>query len=97
MKLKKGLTGLAYRIEHVGSTSVPNLDAKDIIDMDILYEHESEFEKIKAGLLKIGYYHNGNQGIEQREVFKRNRAFKNEVLDTYNTPSLCLSLQTAKP
>jgi len=81
-EIEKGLSGLAYQIEHVGSTSVPNLDAKDIIDMDIIYEHESEFEKIKAGLLKIGYYHNGNQGIEQREVFKRNGAFKNEVLDT---------------
>ena len=31
-----------------------------------------EFEKIKSGLIKIGYYHNGNQGIEKREVFKRN-------------------------
>ena len=80
-EIAKGLSGLAYHIEHVGSTSVPNLNAKDIIDMDIIYEHESEFEKIKAGLLKIGYYHNGNQGIEQREVFKRIGAFKNEVLD----------------
>ncbi len=48
-EIEKGLSGIAYQIEHVGSTSVPNLDAKDIIDMDIIYERESEFEKIKAG------------------------------------------------
>tara|TARA_R110002126_G_C10464295_1_gene500576 strand:- start:519 stop:839 length:321 start_codon:yes stop_codon:yes gene_type:complete len=53
-------------------TSTPNLDSKPIIDVDIIYENESEFEKIKSGLIKIGYYHNGNQGIEKREVFKRN-------------------------
>jgi hypothetical protein len=30
---------------------------------------QSDFEKIKSGLLKIGYSHNGNQGIEERDVF----------------------------
>jgi GrpB-like predicted nucleotidyltransferase (UPF0157 family) len=29
----------------------------------------------------MGYYHNGNQGIEQREVFKRGIKPTNEVLD----------------
>ena len=47
------LHGLDYRIEHVGSTSVPNLDAKPIIDMDIIYSHQADFEKIKSKLEKI--------------------------------------------
>ena len=34
------------------------------------------------GLEKIGYYHNGNQGIQDREVFKRNGKLTNEILDT---------------
>ncbi|MCM8569852.1 GrpB family protein [Gramella jeungdoensis] len=80
-EIEKALNGIEYRIEHVGSTSVPKLDSKDIIDIDIIYERESEFEKIKAGLNKIGYYHNGNQGIERREVFKRTENQANEVLD----------------
>ncbi|MDX1470790.1 MAG: GrpB family protein, partial [Flavobacteriaceae bacterium] len=29
-----------------------------------------------------GYYHNGNQGIEKRDVFKRNGKSFNDVLDT---------------
>ena len=29
----------------------------------------------------IGYSHKGNQGIEDREVFKRNDKFTNEILD----------------
>ncbi|WP_299438371.1 GrpB family protein [uncultured Aquimarina sp.] len=81
-QIRSGLSGIKYQIEHVGSTSVPNLDSKPIIDIDIIYETELEFKEIKAGLIKIGYYHNGNQGIEQREVFKRTgEALTNKMLD----------------
>lgn len=68
-------------IEHVGSTAVPNLAAKPIIDIDIIYQEIDDFEKIKIGLEKLGYYHNGNQGIEGREVFKRNGKQEKKVLD----------------
>ncbi len=81
-EIENGLNGLEYSIEHVGSTSVPNLDSKPIIDIDIIYENESEFERIKSGLIKLGYYHNGNQGIEKREVFKRYRNSLNGILDS---------------
>ena len=76
------LEGLEYAIEHIGSTSVPNLDSKPVIDIDIIYANQENFEKIKLGLNKIGYYHNGNQGIEDREVFKRDGKVKSEILDT---------------
>jgi GrpB-like predicted nucleotidyltransferase (UPF0157 family) len=33
--LRQGLGGLALRIDHIGSTSVPGLPAKDIIDLQI--------------------------------------------------------------
>lgn len=81
IQIENVLRGLNFTIEHVGSTSVPNLDSKPIIDMDIIYTKNIDFEKIKAGLLKIGYYHNGNQGIEDREVFKRNGGLTCEILD----------------
>jgi len=80
-EIDNGLHGLKYSIEHVGSTSVPNLDSKPIIDIDIIYSKQLDFKKIKLELLKIGYYHNGNQGIEDRDVFKRNIGLTNELLD----------------
>ena len=80
-QVETALSGLECSIEHVGSTSVPNLDAKPIIDIDIVYVVKSDFEKIKQGLEKIGYYHNGNQGLEGREVFKRSGQLNDEVLD----------------
>ena len=81
-EMNNALAGLNYSIEHIGSTSVPGLDSKNIIDMDIIYNVDADFEHIKAGLTQIGYYHNGNQGIEQREVFKRSDNLYNSILDT---------------
>ena len=80
-EIESALNGLDYSIEHVGSTSVPNLDSKPIIDIDIIYSKQVEFEKIRSGLEKTGYYHNGNQGIKDRDVFKRNGKLTNELLD----------------
>ncbi len=59
------------KIEHVGSTSIPGMDAKPIIDIDIEIETEADFDKLKAELEWIGYIHCGDQGIQGREAFKR--------------------------
>ena len=62
-EIDNGLQGLHYSVEHIGSTSVPLLDAKPIIDIDIIYYDDKEFHKIQSSLEHLGYYHNGNQGI----------------------------------
>lgn len=55
-------------IEHVGSTSVPGLWAKPIIDLDIVIE-DALFEIVKSKLALLGYNHQGNLGITGREAF----------------------------
>jgi GrpB-like predicted nucleotidyltransferase (UPF0157 family) len=97
--ITEALINLNVHIEHVGSTSIPNLAAKPIIDIDIIFNTPKDFETIKSGLEKIGYYHNGNQGIPDREVFKRDKTdAKHEILDTiahhlYACPSDSEALQ----
>jgi GrpB-like predicted nucleotidyltransferase (UPF0157 family) len=81
-KIENVLGRNTYAIEHVGSTSVPLLDAKPIIDIDMIYHTPDDFEKIKFGLQKLGYNYHGNQGIADREVFKRSQNCKDDVLDT---------------
>ncbi|EOZ99215.1 glutamate-rich protein GrpB [Indibacter alkaliphilus LW1] len=81
-EIENGLLGMDFTIEHVGSTSVPELDAKPIIDIDIVFFNRQDFEVIKYLLEKLGYYHNGNQGIENREVFKRYGQSTNNILDS---------------
>lgn len=65
------LTGLIISVEHVGSTAVPGLAAKPIIDIDIVHKNDVEFSELTKKLKEIGYEHNGNQGISGREVFHR--------------------------
>lgn len=56
------------RIEHVGSTSVPGMTAKPIIDLILVIE-PSSFPNMKKLLEKRGYYHEGDKGIKEREAF----------------------------
>ena len=59
----------SLRIEHVGSTSIPGMVAKPIIDIIIVIEPE-RWGDIKAILEDMGYHYRGNQGIPEREVFR---------------------------
>ncbi len=84
LKIKKILleanNDLHLEVEHVGSTAVPELSAKPIIDIDLVYQLKSEFDKIRTNLEALGYYHNGDQGISGREVFKRRSGASNHVI-----------------
>jgi GrpB-like predicted nucleotidyltransferase (UPF0157 family) len=61
---------LVLRVEHVGSTAVSNLRAKPILDIDIVMRSYEVFPDIVAHLRRLGYTHNGDQGIRGREAFK---------------------------
>jgi len=56
-------------IEHFGSTSVPGMVAKPIIDVDVVIEPD-QFETVKTLLGELGYHHEGDLGIPEREAFR---------------------------
>ncbi|PUA79319.1 GrpB family protein [Nocardioides currus] len=56
------------RVEHVGSTSVPGLAAKPILDIDVIVERV-EVPAAVAALVGIGYHHRGDLGVTGREAF----------------------------
>jgi GrpB-like predicted nucleotidyltransferase (UPF0157 family)/ribosomal protein S18 acetylase RimI-like enzyme len=60
----------ATSIEHVGSTSVPGLAAKPILDIDIVIHDMSLLDRAILALGELGYEHRGNLGIEGREAFR---------------------------
>lgn len=62
---------IAVVIEHVGSTSVPGLAAKPIIDMSVIVPSEREIPLAIERLSRLDYIHQGDLGIEGREAFKR--------------------------
>ena len=69
-EIENVLDGLIIGIEHVGSTSVEGLSAKPCIDLDVIIKDYSVFDVVVRKLESIGYIHEGNLGIADREAFK---------------------------
>ena len=68
-EIRQALGELALRIEHVGSTSVPGLSAKPVIDIDAVIRDDSCLGAAVSALAAAGYAHEGDLGIPGREAF----------------------------
>ena len=69
-EIEAALGELALRIEHVGSTAVPGMSAKPVIDMDVVIKDRSVLDAAISALAAIGYEHEGDLGIAGREAFR---------------------------
>ncbi|EDL64533.1 GrpB family protein [Bacillus sp. SG-1] len=69
--IKNRLGDSIIAIEHVGSTAVPGLGAKPILDIDIVIEGYEIFPKVVFALERLGYFHQKEWSFEGREAFGR--------------------------
>jgi GrpB-like predicted nucleotidyltransferase (UPF0157 family) len=77
--LQESLHGYEVDIQHVGSTSIPGLPAKPILDIDIIIAEAKILPQITERLQKLGYTCKGEQGIAGRFAFRQS---------TYCTPQV---------
>lgn len=63
------LKGIPHTVEHVGSTAVPGLAAKPIIDVDVVVPAADHVPAAVAAMVAAGYHHEGDLGITGREAF----------------------------
>ena len=70
-RIAPALGQIAVSIEHVGSTSIPGLAAKPVIDIDVVVADASAIPAAVAALTGLGYEHLGEIGIPDREAFRR--------------------------
>lgn len=63
------LGDLVLAVEHVGSTSVPGLAAKPVIDLDVVVRPE-DVEAAIGRLATLGYVHRGELGVPGRHAFR---------------------------
>ena len=63
------VSDLVVSIEHVGSTAVPGLTAKPIIDMVVVAATRAAVPVVIERLASLGYVHRGNLGIADRDAF----------------------------
>ena len=69
-RIAAALGDLAIAIEHIGSTAVPGLAAKPIIDIDVLLRSGADLPLVISKLTLLGYDHRGDLGVPGREAFR---------------------------
>lgn len=69
-EIEAALGDLILGVEHVGSTAVEGLSAKPCIDVDVVIQDYSVFAEVVRRLEAIGYSHEGDLGIRDREAFR---------------------------
>jgi GrpB-like predicted nucleotidyltransferase (UPF0157 family) len=69
-RIAAALGDLAAGIEHIGSTAVPGLDAKPVIDIDVVIRHAEDLDEVASRLATLGYARLGDLGIVGREAFR---------------------------
>jgi GrpB-like predicted nucleotidyltransferase (UPF0157 family) len=67
--LRDAVGTIGARVEHVGSTAVPGLAAKPVIDVDVVLRSPRDVDEAIERLRTIGYVHQGDIGIAGREAF----------------------------
>jgi GrpB-like predicted nucleotidyltransferase (UPF0157 family) len=77
--LETELKNIDIDIQHVGSTSIPGLCAKPILDIDIIIDKQTLLDDVSTRLAKIGYLNKGEQGITGRFAFRQISAFTPET------------------
>ena len=65
---------LAIAIHHGGSTAVPGLAAKPVIDIDVEIPSRAVLPAVIIQLATLGYRHGGDIGVPGREAFERDGA-----------------------
>lgn len=68
-EIEAAVGDLIVDIEHVGSTSVEGMSAKPCIDLDVVIRDYTVFDAMTDRLKAIGYFHEGDLGIKDREAF----------------------------
>src|SRR5687768_3715158 len=70
-RIERACRGLPLRLEHVGSTAVPGLAAKPIVDILAGVPPDAPRAPYVAAIRALGYGHKGSHGIPGRDYFQR--------------------------
>ena len=70
-RIERACEGLPIRLEHIGSTAVPGMSAKPVIDILAGRPPQSRPAPYIAAIRQLGYEHKGAFGVPGREYFRR--------------------------
>jgi GrpB-like predicted nucleotidyltransferase (UPF0157 family) len=64
----------SMNVEHVGSTAIPSISAKPIIDIALGIKKIKDFNKYKNKLKKLGFEYHDNRGTQFNKFFTKGPA-----------------------
>jgi len=68
-RLQASIGGYILDIQHIGSTSIPGMPAKPILDIGIAVTNFEEAVRCIPPMEKLGYRYKGENGIPRRHYF----------------------------
>lgn len=83
-KIKEALGNNCLTIHHIGSTSIPGLSAKPIIDILPVVFNLKDVDASNANMQKLGYEVKGEYGFMLRRYFVKESAFNVHVFEEDN-------------
>ena len=78
-RIARACDDLEFRLEHVGSTSIPGLSAKPVIDIAVGVPPRVDRQPYIQALKELGYEHLGAFGIPGRDYFRRGQPRSHHV------------------
>jgi GrpB-like predicted nucleotidyltransferase (UPF0157 family) len=77
------LKGCEIDIQHIGSTAIPGMLAKPILDIDIIINDKQCLKELTARLKVLGYESKGEQRIPGRYAFRQTSDFTPDIGYSY--------------
>lgn len=78
-RLQDALGALVAQIAHIGSTAVPGLPAKPILDLALVVESADRLPALAVGMAGLGYRAWGEHGLPGRQFFSRGEPVTHHV------------------
>jgi GrpB-like predicted nucleotidyltransferase (UPF0157 family) len=72
--IARALHGMAARLHHIGSTAIPGISAKPIIDILVEVDDLGGLDARRSAMEQLGYEVMGEFGIPGRRYFRKNDA-----------------------
>ncbi|MBA0167331.1 GrpB family protein [Pectobacterium sp. CFBP8739] len=82
-ELTQALGDVAVRLHHIGSTAVPGLPAKPVIDMLLEVVSLSDLDRFDHVMVDLGYRPRGENGIAGRRYYTKGGAARTHHLHAF--------------
>ena len=82
-RIKQALGSNCTEIHHIGSTSIPGLNAKPVIDMLPVVRNIQEVDKATKAMESLGYEAKGEYGIAFRRYFQKGKNIRTHHVHVY--------------